>query len=209
MFRKFLPQEFNFFELLEKQADLAVSAARKFHEIVSTPNLIDENSYSKIHEIEHRGDDASHMIIDQLNKTFITPFDREDIHALTKELDDITDMFNTITNRLKVYKITGGDKNLMEFARVIEESVVSVSLAVKGLRNLKNSKATLEACVEVNRLENVGDDMRDQVLAQLFESSKDPIYVIKWKEIYEDSETLLDICEDVAHVVESILVKQA
>jgi uncharacterized protein len=165
--------------------------------------------YQQIRNIEHQADDAAHTIIDQLNKTFITPFDREDIHALTKELDDVVDMINTIVNRLKVYKISGGDKNLIEFSLVIEESVAAVAAAVKGLRTMKHSQQVNEACVEVNRLENVGDSMRDTVLAQLFESTSDPITVIKLKEIYEDAETLLDICEDVAHVVESILVKQA
>lgn len=209
MIRKFLPQEFNFFDLLEKQAEFAVEGAKKFKEIVAAPGPITELSYRKIQGIEHQGDDAAHAIIDQLNKTFITPIDREDIYALTKELDDIIDMINTMVNRIKVYKISGGDKNLMDFSVVIEESVLAISKAVKGLKNMKNAKTILDSCVEVNRLENVGDSMRDTVLAQLFETEKDPIQVIKWKEIYEDAETLLDICEDVAHVVESILVKQA
>ena len=92
---------------------------------------------------------------------------------------------------------------------MIKESVDAVSRAVKGLRNMRNSKSIQEACVEINRLENVGDSMRDSMLAELFEKCKDPITVIKLKEIYQDAETVLDICEDVAHVVESILVKQA
>jgi len=209
MLFKFMPQEFNFFDLFEKQADLSVEAAKKFREIVATPGLITELSYRKIQALEHQCDEASHHIIEQLNKTFITPFDREDIHILTQRLDDIMDMFNTIVNRLRVYKVEGNDKNLVDFSVVMEESVVAVAAAVKGLRTLKNTKSICEHCVEVNRLENVGDSMRDAVLAELFETCKDPIAVIKRKEIYQDSETLLDICEDVAHVVESILVKQA
>jgi predicted phosphate transport protein (TIGR00153 family) len=159
--------------------------------------------------IEHNADEATHAIIEQLNKTFITPFDREDILALAKELDDIVDMINTIISRLSVYKITGVNNNLVKFASVIGDSVEGVACAVKGMRNLKNSKSISDSCVEINRLENVGDTMRDNVLAELFETEKDPIAVIKWKEIYQDSETVLDICEDVAHVVGSIIVKQA
>lgn len=202
------PKEFDFFTLFEEQVDYAVQGAKKFKEIASTPGLIEESSYQAIQYFEHKGDDATHAVIAQLNKSFITPFDREDIYALTKELDDIMDMIHTMVGRIKVYKIPGEDKHLMEFSRVIEESVMAVARAVKGMRIKSDTKAVLDACVEVNRLENVGDAMRDAMLLELFES-KTAIEIIKWKEIYQDAETVLDICEDVANVVESILVKQA
>ncbi len=208
MFARFLPKSSNFFDLFDAQAGFMLNAATFFKELVAKGS-IDESSFQKMKDIEHKADKVAHDIIDQLNKTFITPFDREDIYALTKELDDVVDMIYTITNRLKIYKINGVDKNLVEFASVIEQSTHQTALAVRGLRNLKNSKAILEACAETNRLENVGDSMRDIMLVELFEKVKDPIYIIKWKEIYQDAETVLDICEDVAHVVESILVKQA
>lgn len=208
MIFKFLPKDFNFFDLFEKQAQYALDAAECFKELVSKP-ILDEASLLQMHNIEHQGDDVAHTILDNLNKTFITPFDREDIHALAKELDDITDMLYTIVNRMKVYKIEGGNKHLIEFSSVIGESVRAVLRAVKGLRNAKKSGDVSDACVEVNRLENLGDTMRDTVLAELFETEKDPVIIIKLKEIYQDSETVLDICEDVAHVVQSILVKQA
>ena len=118
-------------------------------------------------------------------------------------------MLYTIVRRLSVYKLLGVDKNLVEFASVIEDSVRAVALTVRGLRNMKNAKAILPSYVEIHRLENVGDTMRDAMLGELFETEKDPIMVIKRKEIYEDAETVLDICEDVAHVVESIFVKHA
>jgi len=205
----FLPREVNFFELFDKQADCAVSAAAYFKELISRGGL-DEAALQKMRDIEHQGDEFTHSIIDHLNKTFITPFDREDIHALAKELDDVIDMLNTIVSRLMVYKLTGVNKNLVEFASVIDESVRAVSCAVKGLRNnVKSCKNITDSCVEINRLENVGDAMRDEMLAELFAREKDPMAVIKWKEIYQDAETVLDICEDVANVVESILVKQA
>ena len=204
----FLPIESNFFNLFEKQADYAVEAAGYFKELVSK-GTFDEPSLKKMHDVEHDGDEVTHEILDRLNKTFITPFDREDIHALAKELDDIIDMLYTIVNRLRVYRISGVNKNLVEFAAVIDDSTRAVYRAVKGLRNSKDSKIVAEACVEVNRLENVGDAMRDAMLADLFDTMKDPISLIKWKEIYQDAETVLDICEDVAHVVQSILVKQA
>lgn len=208
MIFKFFPKDHNFFDLFEKQAGYAVEAAKCFKEI-SQKGSIDENSLNKIRTIEHQADEVAHTVIDQLNKTFITPFDREDIHALVKGLDDVVDMINTIAGRLKVYKITRANQNLVEFASVIEDSVLALECAVKGMRDIKNFKKVTEACVEINRLENVGDSIRDKVLEELFETEKDPIIILKWKEIYEDAETVLDICEDVANVVESILVKQA
>ncbi len=208
MIFNFAPKEFNFFELFEKQVACAVDAARYFKELVSKENIT-EAGVSKMHQIEHDADEAAHDIIKLLNKSFITPFDREDIYTLVKELDDITDMIYTISSRLKVYRIPGGNKNVIEFASVIEQSVTGVSCAVKAMRNMKNSKIISDSCIEVNRLENVGDEMRDNMLGELFENEKDPILVIKLKEIYQYAETVLDICEDVVHVVESILVKQA
>ena len=208
MLSKFFPKGTDFFALFEKQVGYAVDAAVYFKEL-TLKGKIDAAAIEKIGDIEHQGDEATHDIFNQLNKTFITPFDREDIHTLAKELDNVIDMINTIVSRLEVYKLTRIDKHLIEFASVIEESVRAVDCAVKGMRNMKNYKSISEACVEINRLENVGDAMRDKVLAELFETEKDPITVIKWKEIYQDAETVLDICEDVAHVVDSIIVKQA
>jgi hypothetical protein len=205
---RFLPKEFNFFDLFDKQVEYAVEASVLFKEIASM-GAVDAALITKMGEIEHAGDDATHSIISHLNKTFITPFDREDIHKLATELDDVVDVINTIVSRLRLYKLKWSDQNLAEFAVVIEQSVRQVASAVNGLRKPKNLKSIMDSCVEVNRLENVGDVLRDRVLADLFEREKDPIAVIKWKEIYQDAETVLDVCEDVANVVESILVKQA
>jgi len=205
---KLFPTEFSFFKLFNEQVNYAVEAAHCFKEIASKGE-VDNSSLERMKHLEHQGDDAAHAIISQLNKCFITPFDREDIHALTIEIDDINDMLNTIVSRMKIYKISGVNKRLVEFASVIDESVRAVAKAVKGLNNTKNSKSITEACEEVNRLENVGDSMRDEFLAELFESEKDPFAVMKWKDIYQYAETVLDICEDVAHKVDSILVKHA
>ena len=205
--RKFFPNNFDFFELFERHAGYAVEAATTFKEIARTGE-IDLNLYSKIRSIEHEGDEITHLILSQLNKTFITPFDREDIYNLAKELDDIIDMFNTITNQIRVYKIKNVDSTLVEFADIIEESAKSVQTAITCLRDVKHHESIMRCCVEINRLENVGDAMRDKALAELFEKEKDPIGIIKWKDIYTDAETILDICEDVAHIIETILVKQ-
>jgi uncharacterized protein len=208
MLFKFFPRSFDFFELFEKQISFAVEAAR-FFKVVVSQGYVNEDTLSKMAAIEHQADDAAHTIIEHVNKTFITPIDREDIFALTTEIDDIVDMLNTIVSRMRIYNITGVNKNMVEFAEVIEQSVQAVTRAIGGLRNIKNTKVVFDACVEVNRLENVSDKMRDQILRELFANEKNPIEVIKWKDIYQDAETVLDVCEDVAHVVDSIMVKQA
>lgn len=204
----FFIKQYDFFDLFEEQVSHAVEASRFFKEVVAQ-GRVSEETLSRMAQIEHQGDNAAHRIIEQLNKTFITPFDRQDIHALAMELDDITDMIHNIVSRLAVYDITGVDENLVEFAAVIDQSVRAVATAVQGLRHIKNVRVVFDACVEVNRLENVGDTMRDRVLAELFATAKDPIVVLKWKDIYQDAETVLDVCEDVVHVVDSIMVKQA
>ena len=204
----FLPKDSNFFILFNKQAAHAVKAAELFKEINISGDL-GHDTVQKMRTIEHQADEIAHDIMDRLNKTFITPFDREDIHELACSMDDVIDMLYTIANRMYVYKIKNVDTDLVEFAAIIDKSVRALAKAIEGLQNSKNPQCALDACIEVNRLENVGDTMRDAILAKMFETAQDPIFLIKWKEIYQFAETVLDICEDVAHVVESIIVKQA
>lgn len=208
MLTRFFPNDFNFFEQFEKQADCLCQGADCLKKAVEK-GTIDQLYLRKIQEIEAKADESAGKVISQLNKSFITPFDREDIHSLTKALDDVIDMMNTISNRLTTYKIVEVRKSLIDCSLVIEEACRTLSVAVKGMQNMKNYQTVMSACVEVSRLENISDSIRDTALMGLFESEKDPIAVIKWKEIYEDAETVLDICEDAAHVVESIMLKQA
>jgi len=205
---RFLPKDWGFFDLFEKQADAAIEAADLFKELVAN-GIFDDQSHKRMKAIEHQGDETTYALIAKLNKTFITPFDREDIYALAKELDDVIDMLDVIVNRMRVYHLGGINPDLVEFASLIDESVHAVACAVKGLRNSKDIKGLLGTCIAINELEDRGDLLRDKVIGDLFEKEKDPIAVIKWKEIYQDAETVLDICEDVANVVEAILVKQA
>jgi predicted phosphate transport protein (TIGR00153 family) len=203
-----LPKSTDFFVLFNRQAQFAVDAATLFATQTRSGSF-DAETVQRMREIEHHADDVAHEVMERLNKTFITPFDREDIHNLACALDDVIDMIYTISNRMKVYRIFKADDILMEFAAIIEKSVKTLVVAVEGLRDAKMLKATKEACIEVNRLENVGDAMRDACLARLFETVTDPIHIIKWKEIYAFAEEVLDLCEDVVHIVESIIVKQA
>jgi hypothetical protein len=208
MLNRLFPKEFDFFTLFEKQAACLVEGADALKKAVEK-DTIDQFYLRKIQEIETKADESAGEIISQINKSFITPFDREDIYALAKALDDVIDMMNTISNRIRTYKMTQARKDLVEFSLVIEEAVRLLSSAVVGMRNMKNFQVVMNACVEVSRLENISDSMRDSALAALFENEKSPIELIKWKEIYEDAETVVDICEDAAHVVESIMLKQS
>ncbi len=170
----FLPKDSNFFVLFNKQAQFAVDAAVLFAEMAAQ-GTFDTDTVQKMRDIEHNADEVAHEIMSRLNKTFITPFDREDIHSLACALDDVIDMIYTISNRMRVFKIIDRDSNLMEFSTVIEKSVRALTCAVEGLGDTKHPETTLKSCIEVNRLENVGDTMRDEFLTNLFETATDPI----------------------------------
>jgi hypothetical protein len=202
-----MPKGRDFFNLFDKQALLAVEAASFFIELCKTGKFDDAN-IQKMRDIEHEGDILTHEIIDTLNRTFITPFDREDIHALTSELDDVVDLIHSITTRMRLYRLTSADSNLMQFSEVIEQSTRALAKAINGLKEIKRPRPILDHCIEINRLENVGDQLREIAIGSLFENSTDPVSIIKWKEIYEVAEIVLDKCEDVANIVESIIVKQ-
>ncbi len=135
----FLPRNENFFLLFNKQTELAVNAARYFVEITSK-GVYDDDVLRNMRNLEHQADEVTHEIIERLNKTFITPFDREDIFTLTKELDSVVDMIYTITNRLKVYKVNEVNQDLLEFSKVIEKSVLALKVAIEGLKDTSNPK---------------------------------------------------------------------
>jgi uncharacterized protein len=203
-----IPKHIDFFDYFNKLAQIAVKAADCFCEIVVI-GTFDEETSSKMREIEHEGDDITHTIFKKLNMTFITPFDREDIHTLAHKLDGIIDVINTMTNRMKVYRLTGVNDDLVQFSAVIAKSVRATAAAIEAMRTTKKPQIVYDSCIEVNRLENIGDSMRDAILGKLLESDNDPIFIMKWKEIFEDAETVLDVCEEVSNVIESIMVKQA
>lgn len=202
----FIPKEVKFFDLFDKQAENLVKAAEFYKKLVDEGNFTPENVRA-MHELEHYGDELTHTIINTLNETFITPFDREDILALANRLDDIIDGIYLISNRFMLYKITKPTEYSKKMASTIEQSTKAMQKALASLRSNKNIKETLFQCVEINRLENEGDVLRDEAISDLFEKEKDPVMIIKQKELYEEAETVTDFCEHVANLVESILVK--
>lgn len=202
----FMPKEVKFFDYLNLQAENIVKAADCFRDSVKK-DCFDEETVKKIKNYEHEGDTLSHEIVDMLNRTFITPIDREDIYALANTLDDILDMINSMANRIRLYKLSTDNEHLNLFADTIDQSAQALANAVKHMHDTKRARRVLDYCIEVNRLENMGDQIREKAISNLFETEKDPIMVIKWKEIYEVAEGTLDTCEHVAKVIESILVK--
>lgn len=201
-----IPREVKFFDLFDKQAENLVATVEFYKK------LVDENAFTpenvrEMHEKEHYGDELAHTILNTLNETFITPFDREDIMALTNHMDDIVDGIYMITNRFALYKITHPSEPSKKMADVLARASKALQKAVNTLRNKKLMKETLMQCVEINRLENEADVIRDEAISNLFEHEKDPIMIIKQKELYEEAENVADFCEHTASVVESILVK--
>jgi uncharacterized protein len=202
----FIPREVRFFDLFEKQSEHILRAADLLHELVH--NFADARAKAHtIKEVEHQGDQVTHEIVHRLNTTFITPIDREDIHALATRLDDVLDYIEAAAERLVVYRIKEPTSACRAMADVIVSTVQAMDRGIRCLRTM--APGFHEHAVEVNRLENRADNLLRESLAALFEETADPIDVIKWKEIYETMEIVTDRCEDVANVIEGIILKMA
>jgi hypothetical protein len=204
----FMPKEEKFFKFFEAQAQYNCQAVKLFKELVNAWSL-ESPTFDKLREIEHEADITTHEIYDKLNRTFITPFDREDIHRLASEMDDVTDIIQSLSNRMRLYKIRRSEPNLAQMVDILDQAVDAIGKAIRDLPHKDKTRRILDYCIEINRLENTGDHARDLALSQLFEGSPDPIEAIKWKEVYEVVETCIDKCEDIANTIETILVKQA
>ncbi|MFA5795003.1 MAG: DUF47 family protein [Candidatus Brocadiia bacterium] len=197
-----------FFEMFEKSAANVSAGAKALADLMkSYPESLGEN-VSILKDIEHQGDTFTHQTIEMLNKTFVTPIDREDIHQLITKLDDVLDLMDGASGRLALYKVEAITPEAKDFAELLIKATDILAHAVTCLRNLKNVKDMSAHCVNVHTIENDGDQLLRKAMSALFEKEKDnPINVIKWKEIYEDLETAIDYCEDVANVIESIVLK--
>jgi uncharacterized protein len=200
---RLIPRESKFFRMFADVSQNLTQGTRLLHDILKNPANM-EPRLDQLQEIEHRGDDMTHGIITALNQTFITPFDREDIHRLTSSLDDVLDYVNAAGVRLRLYKIKSPPSIAAELAAMIVEQ--SEELA-QGVSLLEKNKLVLEHCVEVHRLENEADRLSRKAIADLFDNEKDPIQLIKIKELYEVLETATDKAEDAANVLEAVALK--
>ena len=200
---RLIPRESKFFRMFADVSQNLTQGTRLLQDILKNPANM-EPRLDQLQEIEHRGDEMTHGIITALNQTFITPFDREDIHRLTSSLDDVLDYVNAAGVRLRLYKIKTPPSIAAELAAMIVEQ--SEELA-QGVSLLEKNKLVLEHCVEVHRLENEADRLSRKAIADLFDNEKDPIQLIKIKELYEVLETATDKAEDAANVLEAVALK--
>lgn len=204
----FLPREEKFFDLIEESAQNIVKAAEAFKELVES----NENPGEKlavVTELEHQGDSITHQIIALLHRTFVTPFDREDIVLLANTMDDITDLIHAAADAMVIYKAQAPSNRAKNLATILVEAANEVARAVPNLRKRSDLKKVLDNCIELNRLENAADKEYRAALGELFEDSQDISHIIKWREIYEHMESATDRCEDVANVLEGVALKHA
>ena len=204
---RLIPREAKFFDLFEEIAGNLVDGARALAELLDNYDYARmPQAVEKIKAFEHRGDEMTHAILVKLNQTFITPFDREDIHLLASSLDDVLDFVFAASNRLLNYKIDQPSPSAKVLARIVLKQTEELKAAV-GLLN-KNGRL-LPHCVEVNRLENEADQVSREAIGRLFDNASDPITLIKLKELLEILEEASDKAEDVANVLESVVLKNA
>lgn len=199
------PQGKFFFEFFVTQAEIICEAARLLKDLVDSFENVDEK-VQKITDLEHKGDEIQHEISVQLNKTFITPIDREDIHQLSADMDDILDFIQGSAIRMKLFKIKKPTPETVEIVNVIVKATDIVKQGVELLPTFKDINVLVK---KIKELEREGDRINRSAIAGLFEKCSDPLEVIKWKEIYESLETVTDKCEDVFDVLEGVVLKHA
>ncbi len=202
---RFIPRETKFFELFAELSTAMNEGARLLRSILEDPHDL-EIRVAQMQAIEHRGDKAIHAIMTKLNQSFITPFDREDIHHLASSLDDVLDFMNTAATRLVMYKIVQPTAAAAELAGIL---VLQSEELARGVSLLEKNGKVMQHCDEINRLEDEADQVSRKAIGELFENEKDPIQLIKMKELYEVLEEATDKAEDAANVLEAIVLKSA
>ena len=203
-----LPREEKFFDLFEESAHNLVRAAGLLAELLQNWEDVEEK-VRQITELEHHGDNITHRIIAQLHGTFITPIDREDIALLANRMDDVMDFIEAAAVRMVLYGIDKPTERAKEVADILIRVTTEVSKAIPRLRHRRELSHMREHCIEINRLENEADAVRRSALAELFHEQVDVTNVIKWMEIYENMENAVDRCEDIADILEGVMIKRA
>jgi len=202
---RLIPHDAKFFELFAELSGYLTEGATLLRSILEDPRDLDMR-VAQVQAVEHKGDRATNAIMTKLNQSFITPFDREDIHKLASSLDDVLDFTNAAANRLVMYKISQPPPDAAELAGLI---VLQSEELARGVSMLESNGAVLKHCEEVNRLEDEADHISRRAIARLFDAEKDPIQIIKLKELYEVLEVATDKAEDAANVLEAIYLKSA
>jgi hypothetical protein len=205
---RLLPHDASFFAHFEHQGKKTVEGCRAFLEMVEQPTDLEARA-ERVKQIEHECDEITHAVVSALHKTFITPIDRNDIYRLITKMDDIMDLVEAAAERVALYEMGKMTPEAGDLTRCLVASAEQVASAVAAFRDLGKPSVILGHCVEINRLENAADGILRGALAKLFREEKDPISVIKWKEIYETLEAATDRCEDVANVIEGVVLENS
>jgi predicted phosphate transport protein (TIGR00153 family) len=200
---RLIPREEKFYDDFKAMADQLRNGARLLEEMLAGDPPLHDKAH-EIKEVEHKCDFLTHEIIQRLNKTFVTPIDREDIHSLARSLDDIMDAIDDAAALFPLYHIDTVRPGARDLTRILSETTDQVRLAVEAL---EKKHGVLQHAVEINRLENEADRAHHRAVAQLFDEERDPILVMKWKEILDLLEDATDRCEDVANLLENVVVK--
>lgn len=204
----FIPQDKKFFPLFEKATDNLLVISKVLVDMVGTSSPEKRKELIReIEKLEHVGDAVTHEIFHELSANFITPFDREDIHALVTSIDDVVDFIHGSAKRIELYGVTEMPTAFIKLAELILQGSEQLQIAVSGLKDIKKSGKIREACVKINSIENHADDIFDMTIARLFEEETNAITIIKHKEILYALEEATDKCEDAANAIESILIK--
>jgi uncharacterized protein len=210
IFQYFLPKDKKFFPLFESASANLITLSNYLVEAVNASDLEHRNELiKKIDDLEHRGDEITHEIFLELSKNFITPFDREDIHALASAIDDVADYIHGSANRMLLYNLNYTTDPIKKLADLISQGCKDIDKAVKELKDLKHIRNVTDSCVRINSMENQADYVFDMAVADLFKNETNAIELFKMKEILSALETATDKCEDAANVMESIIVKHA
>ena len=210
IFQVLVPKQKEFFVLFEKSAENLVQAAEFLKKLMSIKEQYErETLVVQIKELETIGDNITHQIFDALNKTFITPFDRDDIHGLASALDNIVDLIDSASQKVKLYKPKSYMAEYLTLADLILEASIHIKSAVIGLKNVKKPNECLIACIKINEIENKADIVYHYALSELFEKETDAIELMKKKEILEALERATDRAEDTSDVIKTILIKRA
>jgi hypothetical protein len=205
LLQRLLPREEGFYDLFVKQAENINAGANTLLKMLSHYTGVPEQ-VQIVKAIEHEGDEITHAIFTKLHQTFITPFDREDIHELCSRLDDVIDLIDAAASRFVLYRVDSVRPGATDLVKVLVSATVEVEAAVRAM---ETPEKALKHCIEINRYENDSDRLCRTLIAQLFDEEIDPIQIIKWKEIFEVMETAVDKCEDVANVIEGVILKTA
>jgi uncharacterized protein len=206
MFGRFLPKETSFFDFFEQHAALTVDGTKEFVSMVTSSANIEAKA-RRIKEIEHETDVITHRCVEALHKTLITPLDPDQIHRLITRMDDVMDFVEAAAERVALYRLSEMTPEVKDLADVLYRAAQEMFEACRLMRNLKDPQTILRKCVDINRLENEADAILRRAVARLFDEEKDAITIIKWKEIYEALESASDRCEDVANIIEGVVLE--